>query len=264
MKKKQVPLDDVFKFVLDKALEEHKFSSTSDVASQFGISKPSSRELLNLLVEEGKLTIVYENPKIKVYAPKQVIEEIVRTRKKPKWVENYALPNKEQHVSQKNALDKALYEYERFEELLYLKHKTLEEPAMFTFRWLGFDVKCLPEGAFADFELLKDEFVAAVEVSGGNAGCPMDEVRQLSDYYAKTLDEEKREIENLLLLFNHFHYRDLSERGKPFAPEIRKAAKRYKIILATTQQLYEKVRRVKSGEPKERIVKEIMDGKWDA
>lgn len=81
MKMEKISFEDVFKFVLDKALEEHRFSSTSDVAIQFGISKHSSRELLNSLVNEGKLTIVYENPQIKVYAPKEVIEEIVRTRK---------------------------------------------------------------------------------------------------------------------------------------------------------------------------------------
>lgn len=262
MKKKAVSLDDVFKFVLDKAQEEYKFCSVKEVADEFQIDARKSRELLNSLVEEGRLTVVYEHLRLKVYAPKEVIEQIMRVRKKPKWLEKYLLPNKEQYLSQKKKLDEALYEYERFEELLYLKTRILEDPTIFAFRWLGLDVKRLPEGAFADFELTKDKFVAAVEVSGGNAGCPMEKIRQLSHYYTKTLEEEKREIENLLLLFNHFHDRDLNERKKPFAPEIKKAAKRYKITLATTQQLYEKVRRVKSGEPKERIVEEIMKGKW--
>ena len=91
----------------------------------------------------------------------------------------------------------------------------------------------------------------------------MEKIRQLSHYYTKTLEEEKREIKHLIILFNHFHDRDLSEREEAFAPEVRKAAERYKITLATTHQLYEKVKRVKSGEPKEHIVKEIMEGKWD-
>lgn len=252
--------DDVYQFLYDKAREEHRFGSVKEVEEKFGISNVKSREILNSLAETGKLIVVYENPQMKVYAPKEIIEQIVRVVKKPKWVENYPLPNKEQHLSQKKKLDESLYEYERFEELLYLKTKMLEEPAIFTFEWLGFSVKRLPEGSFADFELMKDGFVAAVEVSGGNAGCPIAEVRQLTDYYNKTITEEKREIPHLLLLFNHFNDTDLKNRKEPFAPEIVKAAKRYNITLGTTIQLYEKVKRVKSGESKDRIVKEILNG----
>lgn len=263
MKREKPSLDNVFKFVLDKALEESTFCSVKDVANEFNISAPKSRELLNSLVENGKLTIAYENPQIKVYAPKEVIQQIVRVRKKPKWVKKYPLPNKEQHLSQKKKLDKALYEYERFEELLYLKTKRLEEPVIFTFEWLGFEVKPTKEGAYADFELSKNGFVAAVEVSGGNGGCPMEKIRQLSHYYTQILDEENREIKYLLVLFNHFCDEDLNERKEPFAPQVRKAARRLNIKLATTQQLYEKIRRVKSGESKESIVREIMEGKWN-
>jgi hypothetical protein len=263
MEKPKISLDDVFKFVLDKALEEYVFCSVKNIADEIEISTSKSRELLNKLVEDGRLTIVYANPQLKVYAPKEVIQHIARVRKKPEWVKKYPLPNKKQHLDTKVKLDKALFEYERFEELLYLKTKTLEEPAMFAFKWLGFKVEPTKKGEYADFELTKDAFIAAVEVSGGNGGCPMEKIRQLSHYYTKTLEEEKREIKSLLVLFNHFHDIDLSKRKEPFAPEIRKAARRYKITLATTQQLYEKVKRIKSGEPKGRIVKEIMDGKWD-
>lgn len=263
MQKSKATPEDVFTFVSDKALGEHKFVSVNEVARQFGIAKVKSRGMLNSLVNEGKLALVYESKHINIYAPKEIVEQVVRTVKKPKWVENYLLPNKKQHLSEKKKLDEAMFEYERFEELLYLKTKTLEEPAMFTFEWLDFVVKRLPEGSFADFEITKDDFLAAVEVSGGNAGCPIAEVRQLTDYYNKTITEEKREISHLLLLFNHFNDKDLKNRKEPFAPEIVKAAKRYNITLATTTQLYEKVNRVKSGESKDRIVKEIIDGKWD-
>lgn len=263
MKRVDATLNDVFKFVRDKALEEYSFCSVKNVADEFEISGEKSRGLLNSLVEDRRLVIVYKNPQIKVYAPKEVIQYIVRVRKKPEWVENHLLPNKKKHLNQKKRLDKALYEYERFEGLLYLKDKTLEESVMFAFEWLGFEVKRLPEDAFADLEVKKDDFLAAVEISGGNASCPMSKVRQLSDYFAKTLEEEKREIENLLLLFNHFHDVDLGKRKKPFASEIKKAAKRYQITLAATQQLYEKIKRVKFGESKERIAKEIVEGKWD-
>jgi NRPS condensation-like uncharacterized protein len=262
MQKQKVTPDDVFMYVSDMALEEHKFISVKDVEAKFEIDNNRSRQILNSLVESGKLEIVYQNRQIKVYAPKEVIEQIVRTVKKPKWVESHALPNKEHHMKEKIKLDESLFEYERFEELLYLKNEPLEEPVMFTFCWLGFEVKRLPKGSFADLELTKDGFLAAVEVSGGNAGCPISEVRQLTDYFNKTLSEEQREIPHLLLLFNHFNDKDLKERKEPFAPEIRKAAKRYNITLATTNQLYEKIERVKSGEKTENIVKEIMEGKW--
>lgn len=265
MKKKAISLDAVFKFVLDKALEDYRFCSVKDVASEFNINVNKGRKLLNSLVEDGRLTIVYENPQIRVYAPMEVIEQIVRVRKEPKWIAKYPLPNKEKHLGMKAELEKALNEYERFEELLFLKHKALEKPAMFTFRWLGFDVKPLPEGEFADFEISKDKFLAAVEVSGGNAGCPMSEVRQLHDYFLKTLETEKRTIPNRILLFNHFNDIDLNERAKkqPFAREIKEGAERSGIALATTVQLYEKIKRVKSRTAsKEAIVEEIIKGKW--
>ena len=266
MQKQDISLNDVFKFVLDKALEEYRFCSVKEVANQFGIGKPKSRELLNSLVKEDKLRVVYENPQIKVYGPKEVVEQIMRVTKKPDWVEKYSLPNKKEHVNKKAKLDKELHEYEVFEELLYLKHKVLENPAMFTFEWLGFDVKHLPDGEYADFEISKDGFHAAVEVSGGNAGCPLDEVRQLTEYFFKTLEKEKRTIQNLILLFNHFCDTDLNERVKkqPFAREIKEGAKRSGIMLVTTVQLYEKIKRITSGTAsKEDIVTEITKGKWD-
>ena len=263
MKKQDVSLNDVFKFVHDKALEEYRFCSVKNVADEFEISGDKSREILNSLVEDGRLTIVYENPQIKVYAPKEVIEYVVRVRKKPKWVENHLLPDKKKHLSHKKRLDKALYEYERFEELLYLKKRILEEPVMFAFQWLGFKVKPLPKGSYADFELMKDNFLAAVEVSGGNGSCSMEELRQLIHYH---LDElaKNRQIPNLLVLFNHYCDKDLKERDIAFAPNIITAAKEHGITLVTTFQLYEKIRHVKSGElNKEQVAKEIIEGKWD-
>jgi len=263
MQMEEATLDNVFRYVNDKTCEEYVFCSVKNVADAFGINKNKSRDLLNSLVEDGRLKVVYENKQIKVYAPREIIENIVKVRKKPHWIIKYPLPNKEQHLELKTKLDKELFEYERFEELLYLKTKTLEEPAMFAFRWLGFNVTPTKEGAYADFELSKDGFVAAVEVSGGNGGCPMEKIRQLSHYYTQTLDEEDRDIKHLIVLFNHFYDRDLEEREEPFAPQVQKAARRYKITLVTTVQLYDKIKRVKSGESKEKIMKEIIEGKWD-
>lgn len=256
--------DDVFQFIYDKVFEKRQFGSVKDVAEKFGISIGSSRQLLTTLVRENRLSIVYENSKMKIYSPKVVVEQIGQiVIKKPDWVRKYILPTKEKHMEEKRKLDEQLYEYDRFEELLYLKNRPLEEPVKFAFEWLGFKVKTLPDGSFADFELMLDGFLAAMEVSGGNAGCPISEVRQLTDYFNKTLQEEHREIPHLLLLFNHFNDRDLDLRKEPFAPEIRTAAKRYNVVLATTTQLYEKIRRVKSQQStKDCVCKEIMAGKW--
>jgi hypothetical protein len=261
MPKPIVTPESVFAFLYDKAVEEYRFGSVKDVVDKFQIYKMKSREILNSLVEEGKLVVVYENPQMKVYAPKDIIENIVRVIKKPKWVDNYTLPNKEQHLDQKQKLDKALYEYDRFEEILYMKSNLLEEPIMFAFRWLGFDVKPLQKGAYADFELTKDGFLAAVEVAGGNGACSMEEIRQLIQY---DLEERKRDrnIPNLLVLFNHYADKGMKERDAPFAPNILDAGKKHGITLATTFQLYEKIKRIKSGEKPETIVKEIMEDKW--
>lgn len=261
MQKSTPTLDDVFTFVNDKALEEHKFTSVTDIVQKFGINKVKSRELLNSLVDTKLLNVVYQHSQLKVYAPREIIEQIVRAVKKPKWVENYVLPNKEQHLDQKRKLDDSLYEYDRFEEILYLKTKMLEEPAMFVFRWLGFEVKPLPQGAYADFELTKGDFLAAVEVAGGNGACSMEEIRQLIHY---DLDEQNknRKIPHFLVLFNHYADKDLKKRDMPFAPNIIDAGKKHGIVLATTHQLYDKVKRVKSGEKREVIVREISEEKW--
>jgi ribosomal protein S25 len=261
MQKPKVTPDDVFTYVSDLALEEHRFVSVKDVEMKFEMGNEESREILNSLAENGSLQIVYQNPKIKVYAPKEIIEQIVRTVKKPKWVENYALPNKEQHLDQKRKLDEAFYEYDMFEELLYLKTHLLEEPAMFAFKWLGFEVKSLSKGAYADFELTKENFLAAVEVAGGNGSCSMEEIRQLIQYHLEELKKD-RSVPHLLVLFNHYADRDLKKRDVPFAANILEAGKKHGITLATTYQLYEKIKRVKSGEKKEVIAKEILEEKW--
>ena len=92
---------------------EQIFCSVKNVAEGLKISRDKSREFLNSLVEEGKLTIVYENPQIKVYAPKEVIQYIVRVRKKPAWLANHLLPNKEKHLKQKNSKNLQSTEYIR-------------------------------------------------------------------------------------------------------------------------------------------------------
>ncbi|MGD0028078.1 MAG: hypothetical protein ABSC91_03970 [Candidatus Bathyarchaeia archaeon] len=253
--------DTVFQFLVDKALEEYKFGSVKDVADKFSISTHRSREILDSLIRKERIVIVYENQQMRVYAPREIIEQIVHTTKKPKWIEKYALPNKQQHLTQKEELDKELYEYERFEELLYLKTILLEEPAMFTFRWLGFNVKPLPKGAYADFELMKDSFLGAVEVAGANGACSMEEIRQLIQYQLEELQKD-RDVPNLLVLFNHYADKDIKDRGIPFAKNIVEAGRKHGITLATTYQLYEKIRQVKSGKKSKEIVcKEIMDGK---
>jgi ribosomal protein S25 len=264
MKAQKVSSDALFRFLVDKALEEHKFCSVKEVANQFDIGVDVSRKELNSLVETGRLAIVYENRQMKVYAPKEMIEQIGRTVKKPKWIENYALPDKEKYRDKQKELDKALNEYERFEELLYLKNEPLEEPAMFTFRWLGFEVTpTSPKGSYADFEMKKGDYLGAVEVSGGNGGCQMTEVRQLRHYHDDQVEKGKH-IPNLLLLFNHYCDKDIQEREPAFAPNIIDSAKTFEIILATTYQLYEKIRQVKSGKKtKEVVAKEIMSGKWE-
>lgn len=264
MKAEKVSSDAIFRFLVDKALEEHKFCSVKEVADQFGIGIIIGREKLNSLVKDGKLSIVYENRKMKVYAPWEIIEQIARTRKKPKWIENYALPEKEKYIDEERELDKALNEYERFEELLYLKNDPLEDPTIFAFRWLDFEVTpTSPKGSYADFEMKKGDYLGAVEVSGGNGGCPMTEVRQLRHYHDDQVEKGKH-IPNLLLLFNHYCDKDIRERKPAFAPNIIDSAKTFEIILATTYQLYEKIRQVKSGKKtKEVVAREIMSGKWE-
>ena len=89
----------------------------------------------------------------------------------------------------------------------------------------------------------------------------MEEIRQLIQY---DLEEQKkdRDIPHLLVLFNHYAERDVKMRDAPFARNILDAGKKHGVTLATTCQLYDKIRRVKSGEKVEDIVKEIVEGRW--
>ena len=53
------------------------------------------------------------------------------------------------------------------------------------------------------------------------------------------------------------------KKDDPFAPNIKMAGEKHGIALATTVQFYEKIRCVKFGEiDKEKIAKEIFEGKW--
>lgn len=255
-------MDDVCSFVFDKAMNEFKFSSVTDIAKEFKMSKPKSRKMLNSLIDDGRLSIVYENPQIKIYAPKELVAKIVRIQRKPSWVDKHSLPNKTDFAAKKKEVDDALYEYERFEELLYQQDTPLEDAAAFTFDWLGFEVRKLPKGAYADFEISIGDFLAAVEASGSYGSCTMTEVRQLIHYHLDELNKN-REIPNLILLFNHYCKEDPDQRKEPFAPNIITAAQDHGITLVTTIQLYRKIERVKSGELKEAIVKEIIDGNWE-
>jgi ribosomal protein S25 len=260
----KVSSDTIFRFIIDKTLEEHRFCSVKEVADQFRMGRIAGRKMLNSLVKEEKLTIVYQNSKMKVYAPKEIIEQIAHTVKKPEWIENYELPDKKKYKDEQKELAKALNEFERFEELLYLKNDPLEETTIFTFRWLGFKVTpTSPKGSYADFEIEKDGYLGAVEVSGGNGGCPMTEVRQLRHYHDDQV-EKGRHIPNLLLLFNHYCDKDVKERKPAFAPNVIDAAKTFEIMLATTYQLYGKIRQAKSGKKtKEVVAREFMSGIWE-
>lgn len=49
MSKKKISLGDVYSFVFDKAMNEFKFSSVTDIVKEFKISEPKSRKILNSL-----------------------------------------------------------------------------------------------------------------------------------------------------------------------------------------------------------------------
>ncbi|WP_058571680.1 hypothetical protein [Haloferax profundi] len=136
----------------------------------------------------------------------------------PDWVEHYALPNEdefrnriEQIEMEISDIESGVQEARRYRSILFEGDDELEEMVPEVLRRLGLDVDGeVPGGRDGAIKLEDQTFI--LEITGQSDGVDHQKIRQLEDHLDDTASEGYGTNRTGLLIFNHFKYRDPTNR----------------------------------------------------
>lgn len=266
MKKRNLSGDD-FQRVLDAVWEcvfkNHHFPRLSDIAKQSGLPIAMCRQVCENLVEQDKLQIVFEGKGLPtIVAPYEMMQAMLRTQPKPKWMNEYEFEEKAQLDKQIWELQKKTYDYEMFERLLYATDIPLEEAVAFTLKWLDFNnVEHHTDTNKPEITFEHNVVKALVEVEGTIKASDKGKVQQLAGWITQEI-EGGRKVEELqgFLVVNHYREKNPSERGDPLTPHAKQFLKFNRSRFFTTFFLFNIVREVMNGLPKSEARRKVWGG----
>lgn len=252
-KKKQITqeeLEDILYYIDNYITTKARLCSSKDIAIAKKLPYQRVEDIVGLLIKLGKLQLVYNIPsKIKLFAPIHTVEAFSNAKPTIPWLSAIVFPQKRELVSQKESLEKKLFDFMQFELLLTATGTELVSAVANTLKWLEFNVEVKESQGHEDLEIHDGNYVAIIEVKGLERQAKIDELRQAVDYHLRKLTEEGHDNINTILLVNHFRQIEPSKRDSPFSKEVISAvSKHYQFIdLIGTVQLYERIGRCLSG-----------------
>lgn len=248
--------------------DTHQLCSIKDIGTITGLSTKKSKKLIEDLLG-SQLTVVYGKSKgrgiTKLYLPKYMWETILRSEKKPDWVdEEYSfLEEKEMMREIKDKYDE-LNKFAQFKRLLYGIGTPLEEAVAYSLRYIGFGkVKHMGGEDEHDVEFVVNNKKFIVEVGGSFSRIKKDKPKDLNEWIEKAA--LKRENENFglqgMLLVNHFKGTRPNERGQVFTNHARRLIHVFGHIVVPTPSLFELIRDVQEGKTsKEEARRKVLEG----
>ncbi|MHA1828346.1 MAG: hypothetical protein ACTSX6_06830 [Candidatus Heimdallarchaeaceae archaeon] len=245
-KNNQNDIDLVYNSLEDCIFETHKLCTLEEISKQSGISKSKCRKILNILLAKDQISIAYKrNNRPTVYIPKYMYQEILRTQRKPDWVENYAFTIKMEKIKEIEATRDEISEYEIIERLLYGTNTPLEEAVAKSLEFLGFKTEMPEDKSIHDVEVYHNGTKYIVEIEGTSKQGSKNKVDQLSGWMKKEVDLGNPP-EKLIGFFvvNHFRNNDPDERGDPLTKHAKDYLKMYGFKFFTTLFLFDLVKKV--------------------
>lgn len=241
--------DKILYFVHGYIASNRRFCTVQEISEQVKIPRATCDKCIDYLISGGKLAVVFEIPKrLKLVAPKIIVDALATEKPVQPWLGNYYLPEKKRLNEQRIALESQLNDFEHFETLLTASDKELVAAVAYSLRWLGFTVDVKESQGHQDVECNINGYSAIMEVKGLERWAKIDELRQIVDYHMRKLKETEAEFDTVLLV-NHFRFVEPGKRDLPFSKEVLKAVKgHYSFVrLTSTYRLYQLIGEVVAG-----------------
>ena len=257
--------EEVMDAVREYIFENHRFPQTNDIAKQLGMQRTRCKRVVDDLIRERKLYVVFQGPTMpKVVLPYDMMQGVLRTQSKPKWITAYEFKQKKELDRQTEELQKRTYDYEMFERLLYATDIPLQEAVAFALRWLDFaNLKHHvddPDNPDITFEY--GGIKALVEVEGTTRAGDKRKVEQLAGWLKREIETGNKKLEELqgFLVVNHYRDKNPVERNDPLTPHAKEFLKLNSSRFFTTAFLLNIVKDVTGGLSKEEARKRVWEG----
>ena len=261
-------MNDVFNAIEDYIHENHKLCSIEEITKLTSLSRKRCDEILKRLVNEDKLYVVYEGKgKPRIYIPRYMFEEILRSQRKPRWIKEYRFSDKEKLLKELEGVKEKLFHYETLERLLYGTGEPLEEAVEYALKYLRFEKVHRPKETDTydvSFEYKGTKYI--LEVEGTTRQGSKDKVDQLDGWIKKEIMEKGYDPDKLVGVFvvNHYRNEDPKNRGYPLTDQAKLFLKYRHFRFFTTTFLFNIVKEVeeKSLDPEKAREKIIVGEKY--
>jgi hypothetical protein len=239
--------DRVVEFVEDRILETHRLVSESDIAREFG---PGARAEATRAVDAGGLSILFSGPGLpKLYAPRYMFDEALRAQKKPAWLAEFQLPERQKLETTLLSTRDRLTTLDRWERVLYATGDSLEDAVGSGLDFLGFSsVIVTKRPDHADIEFQNGAKLYLLEAKGKGKHADKDDVLQLRNWIDDKVAEgaDPESVEGVLFV-NHFRHIHPKERAAAVSQDADRLCRRNHLGIWTGPGLFHAIQRVASA-----------------
>lgn len=191
-------LKTVYSAIEDCIFEHHKLCSLSEISQLSGLPRDKCKKIVEYLVKKGDVYEAFKSGKTNpvVYIPTYMMDEILLTQKKPRWLAKYSFEKKKKILGKIEKLRDDIKPYEMFERLLYATSTPLEETIAFVLDWLEFEdvvhLKDNPDNH--DIEFKYNDKLFLVEAKGKGKEGNKDDIQELEGWVKRKIVKENVSI----------------------------------------------------------------------
>lgn len=265
--------------LIERVVEDHvartgRFPSTPEITKAVDGAaggRDAIRELLDLLVKNGRLAVAHEAPgNPTIYVPRSMYDAILRSQRPPDWMAGYAFDEVGKIKKKIRKQEEQLMGYHLVERLLYGTGRGLEEAVAKALEILEFEDLEAPyedhDSWDISFTYEGDTYV--LDVKGKGKYADKEDATQLQGWlqtYVERHSHVKADRVKGALIINHFRHVDPQERwpADPDHSPVSEMCERYLQLngqtFLTAPELFEVTRRVVRGEITPKVGrKEVM------
>jgi hypothetical protein len=255
----------VIESVKDYIFQTHRFPQVTDIVKLTGIPRSKCRDICGQLIGQKQLYEVFGGPSLPtVVLPYEMLQSVLRTQSKPKWMTEHSFKEKTELDDQINKLTSKVTEYEIFERLLYTTDIPLEEAVAFVLEWLGFEdvVHHKEDKDNPDITFIYEGVKALVEIEGTTKAGDKIKAQQLDGWMKREIINFNRKASELkgFFIVNHFRETKPEKRGEPLTTHAKEFLKLNQSRFFTTYFLLNIVKDVMASLSKKEARKKVWEG----
>lgn len=235
----------------DYIANNHELCTIKEIMSETDFNRKKCKKILQELISTGQIGLAYRSKgrgSANVYIPKYMKAELLRTQRKPNWLDSYAFEDKKTLMAKVKDLRTQIDKFEKLEMLLYATGIPLEKAVYYSTTLLEFQdpVHDIKDKNNADISFFHEEKMYLIEVKGKKSQGNKDDVLQLEGWVTKKIEEEQMKSDDIvgILVVNHIRQEDPKDRDEPLTVMAKEFMKRYNFRLVSTPFLYDLMRKV--------------------